>query len=78
MHPADIQAALKKRDITQKELAAELGVSEMQISRVVNKGGPSERIMRAISRAINKDPHAVFPEYFFRTRRRKKPNVANG
>jgi len=37
MHPADIQAELKKRDIQQKEIAVDLGVSPMAVSIVVTR-----------------------------------------
>lgn len=72
MHPADIQAALKKKGITQTSIADELGVSEMQISGVVNKGRDSDRVMRHVSDLIGKDHREVFPEYYFRKKRRIK------
>jgi len=76
MHPADIQAELKKRGITQKELAKKLGVCEVHISAVIHKRRPSDRVMRAISKAINKDHRLVFPEYYFREKKRK-PRLAS-
>ncbi len=37
MHPADIQAQLMKRKITQKATAEELGLSEFRIYEVINR-----------------------------------------
>lgn len=71
MHPADIQAELKKRGITQKEIAESLGVSEMSISMTINKKSVSDHIMKAVAKAIGRDPRAVFPEYYFSKRRRR-------
>lgn len=70
MHPVDIQARLKKRGITQKKIALDLGVSEMAVSKIINKTTVSKRIMIAVAKAINKDPREVFPEYYLN--RRKK------
>jgi len=72
MHPADIQARLKKRGITQKEIAQELGVTEMAVSKVINKSSVSDRIMKAVARAIGEDYRAVFPEYYFGKGRHRK------
>jgi len=72
MHPADIQAELKKRDITQHAIAEALEVSDMQISGVINKTRDSDRVMRHVSELIGKDHHEVFSEYYFRKNRREK------
>ncbi|PKN67159.1 MAG: hypothetical protein CVU57_04200 [Deltaproteobacteria bacterium HGW-Deltaproteobacteria-15] len=71
MHPADIQAQLKKKGITQKAIAEELGLSEFHISEVINKNRPSDRVMRAVAAKIGRDVHEVFPEHYFRQKRRK-------
>ena len=70
MHPADIQAALKKKGITQKKIARDLGVCEMAVSLVVNKVMVSDRTMRAVADRIGRDPHAVFHEYYLSPKRR--------
>ena len=73
MHPADIQAELKKRGIKQYEIAEELGVCPLHISGVIRfpeRG--SERVMKAIAKKIDRDHREVFPAYFFRKNRRKK------
>ena len=64
MHTADIQAALKKRGYTQKDVADELGLSPMTVSDVVRKVRISARVMCHIAKLIGKDPREVFPEYF--------------
>lgn len=72
MHPADIQAELKKVGITQYQIASDLGVSGMSVSKEVNKVPTSEKIREAIAKAIGKDRREVFPEYYFRKNRRQK------
>jgi transcriptional regulator with XRE-family HTH domain len=72
MHPADIQAALKRKKITQKEIAQGLKVSQMAVSLVVNKRMVSDRLMKAISEKIERDPLVIFSEYYLATARRKK------
>lgn len=75
MHPADIQAELKKRGITQEALAEQLGVSPVNISKVINKSMVSNRIMKSVAKIIGQDHRAVFPEYFFNPKSRapKRP-----
>jgi transcriptional regulator with XRE-family HTH domain len=65
MHPADIQARLKKAGITQKQLADELGGTTMHVSEVVNKNRVSDRVMRSLAGRIGKSHLEVFPEYYF-------------
>ena len=76
MTPLEIQFELKKLGITQKEIAKELGVSEMIVSKVINKQMVSNRVMQAVARAIKMDHRAVFPEYYFRPKRRVTSKVA--
>ena len=73
MHPAKIQMELKLRGITQKDIAKKLGVVAMCVSREVNGQHCSERVRRAIAEAIGvDDPKAVFPDYYFGTKRRNR------
>ena len=65
MHPADRQAALKKRGITQAQIAQELGVSEMVVSKEINDWPTSERVRVAIADALGRDKREVFPKYYF-------------
>lgn len=76
MKPLEIQFELKKLKITQKKIAEELGVSEMIVSKVINKQMVSDRVMRAVAKAINWDHRAVFPEYYFGPKRRVTSKVA--
>jgi len=71
MHPADIQAELKKRGITQKAIAEELGVSMFHVSEIINQHRISDRVMKAISKKIGKDHREVFPGYYFSKKRRR-------
>ena len=72
MTPLEIQFELKKKEITQKEIALDLGVSEMGVSLVINKMTVSDRIMKAVSKSIKMDHRAVFPEHYFKLKSRKR------
>ena len=76
MISAEIQFELKKLKTTQKEIAKELGVSEIVVSKVINKQMISDRVMQAVARAIKTDHRAVFPEYYFGPKRRVTSKVA--
>jgi DNA-directed RNA polymerase specialized sigma subunit len=76
MTPLEIQFELKKKEVRQKEIARELKVSEMTVSRVINKQLVSDRVMKAVAGAIKRDHRAVFPEYYFGPKRRTTSNVA--
>ena len=76
MHPADIQAALKKAGLTQKAISKEYGCSEFMVSQIINTGWGSEPLMTFIANKIGKDPHEVFPKYFYRTNRRERKSAA--
>ena len=73
MTPEQIQKALKKHGITQKVIAARIGVADMSVSRIVNKrpGSTSDRIMAAVAQAIGLPKERVFPEYYLGPRRRR-------
>jgi lambda repressor-like predicted transcriptional regulator len=60
----DIQYHLRKRGITQKQLAAEQEVSDMAISYVIRGKLISRRLMVAIADAIEMPPEDVFHWYF--------------
>ena len=64
MEPIDIQYELKKRGIMQKDIARAVGVSDNVISKVVNKHMVSDRVMRAVAKAIGRNHRKVFPEYY--------------
>ena len=74
MHPADIQAELKKNGVTQADIARDLGVSDFHVSAVIHNPDvrQSDRVMRAIAKAIKRDHREVFPSYYFRLKRRPR------
>jgi transcriptional regulator with XRE-family HTH domain len=78
MHPAKIQKALKKKKITQKALAAELGVSAMFISQLVDKTRVSDRCMKHIAVRLRKKHTEVFPEYYLAPPKRSTSKVDSG
>ena len=71
MHPADIQAALKKRGLTQQAIADQLRVSPITVSQVIRGKNISDRIMKAVAKAIEKPVQYVFPEYYLSPPKRK-------
>lgn len=71
MHPADIQAELKKRGITQNALAEEIGVGPFAVSQIIRKKMVSDRIMRAVAEKIGRHPAEVFPEYYLGPSKRR-------
>jgi len=76
MAPLDRQFALKKKGISQHQIAAELGVSDISVSDVINGHRVSDRIMRKIASAIGEDVRLVFPEYYLRAPKRKTSKVS--
>jgi len=66
MTPLERQFALKKRGITQKQVAEAIGVSPISVSDVIRGQRVSDRIMRGIAAAIGKDVRQVFPQYYLR------------
>lgn len=76
MHPADIQAEMKKRGISQQKLAHDLAVTQETVSKVVNKHCISDRVMRAVAAAIDKPVALVFPEYYLSPPKRTTSKVA--
>ena len=62
MTPREIRAELILRGINQRQIAAQLGVSESIISHVISGRRRSDRIRRAIARALGKPVHRVFPD----------------
>jgi lambda repressor-like predicted transcriptional regulator len=76
MHPADIKAALEKKEVSQLSIAKELGVAAQSVGDVIRKKTVSDRIMRAISSAIGEDYRKVFPEYYLKKPKRKNSKTA--
>ena len=74
MHPADIQAELKKKGVTQASIAQDLGVSPLHVSAVIHdpEKRQSDRVMRAVAKTIGRDHREVFPEYYLNSKRRQR------
>ena len=70
MESVEIKVELLRRGITQVEIAAELGVAQGTVSRVISKKDVSDRIMRVVAEKIGKQPEEVFPEYYLRPPKR--------
>lgn len=61
MHPADIQAALKKARITQLDIAQQLDVSPSAVSAVIKGRISSRQIRGYISQVLELDENALWP-----------------
>ncbi len=61
MNPRQIRAALMLHNVRQKQIAANLGVSEAAVSLVIDGKSRSERIRKAVAKAIEQPVHKVFP-----------------
>jgi transcriptional regulator with XRE-family HTH domain len=75
--PLERQFELKKKGITQKAIAEELGVAQMIVSKVINGQMVSDRVMRAVAAAMHLDHRYVFAEYYFGPKRRATSKVAS-
>jgi lambda repressor-like predicted transcriptional regulator len=75
LEPIDIQYRLKKRGITQRELAQQAEVSEMTVSKVVRFELVSERIFKIVSEAIELDPRQVFAWYYDPANKRRRKSA---
>jgi len=75
MTPSEIQKRLKDNNTNQHAIAAELSVSNMSVSDVINHKRISDRIMKAVAAAIREDHRFVFPDYYLRPPKRKTSKV---
>lgn len=76
MHPAYIQAEIKKAGYTQKQIAKEFGCSEFHVHRVIHEGKGSEPLISFICEKIGREIHQVFPKHYYRQKRRPKNTVS--
>lgn len=76
MSPLKIQYELKKRGITQKQIADEEGKSEMTVSQTIRRKITSRPMMEAISRRIGEKPEIVFPDKYGKAQRKRCPKAA--
>jgi len=63
IHPADLQANLKKAGIRQKDVAEQLDVSESAVSTCI-KGGQGARIREHLAAVLRFDPRDAWPQYY--------------
>lgn len=61
MHPADIQAAIKKRGYTLADVSRSLGISPDAVSHVVHGRTKSRRIAAAIAKLTGRTLDELFP-----------------
>lgn len=76
MTTGQIQGALKDLGVTQKEIAAQIGRSEIAVSRVIRMEMVSDPIMRAIAARLGREPWDVFDYYRRRPRRTTSKTLA--
>lgn len=76
MDPADIQAEITKKGLTQAAIARALGVTPVSVSDCIHGWFTSRRIHEAIAEAIGKDIKEIWPStYLYRTPRKGRPRV---
>ncbi len=69
MHPAFIQAEMKKSGTTQVTIARSVGVSAMTVSQVIHGTTTSRRVAQAISEAIGIPMDTLWPERYSHPKR---------
>lgn len=62
MKPLEIRIALMKEGIRPTDIAGFLDVSTSAVLHVINRKSVSDRIQRAVSKAIRRPVDQVFPE----------------
>ncbi|BBO74693.1 hypothetical protein DSCW_21100 [Desulfosarcina widdelii] len=79
MTPDDIQYILRRKGITQKELADRFGVNEMSVSRAISGKMTSEPLTKKIAKVLGISHRDAFPGYYRkdRPRRGRKPLAVN-
>jgi len=71
MTPEYRQYLLKKKGITQGQIAQELGISQMSVSKDMNDDPRSHRTRCHIAKKLGLPVDQVFPDYYGRPPRRK-------
>jgi lambda repressor-like predicted transcriptional regulator len=64
MHPAYIQAELKRLGITQVEIAHKFGVSAPFVGKLIRGETSSHRIARHVARLLGKRVHDLWPNRY--------------
>ncbi len=61
MHPADINAELKKADSSQAEISRHFGISDTSVSAVIKGRQKNHRVAKYISQIIKKPIDDIWP-----------------
>jgi transcriptional regulator with XRE-family HTH domain len=72
MDAIDIQAQLKRRKVTQRDIAEAEGVSGTAISQIINRRAISDRLMKAIAARLEKPVTFIFDDYYSSNIRRRR------
>ena len=72
MTPAQIQYELKRKGVSQKDIAIQCNVSATTISKVINHSMISNKVMKAIANAISKNHKTVFSAYYIHSTKLKE------
>jgi len=76
MSPAYRQFLLKSKGITQKQIAVELDVVDMCVSKEINDKYHSHRVRCGIAEKIGLPVDQVFPEYYKNPPKRRTSKLA--
>jgi lambda repressor-like predicted transcriptional regulator len=72
MHPAYIQAELKRRGISQSDIARKFGVSPSFVSRLIYGETSSHRVARYIAKSIDSQVHKCWPTRYHNQPRNRR------
>lgn len=64
MHPAYIQAELKRRQVTQRAIAKKFKVSPSFVGKLIRGQTSSHRIARDIARRLGVSVHQLWPDRY--------------
>lgn len=62
MKPNEIKAELVRANVTQADIARDLGVKRMTVHCVIAGRGKSARIQREVARRLGKNVEEIFPK----------------
>lgn len=72
MHPAEINAEIRKAGATQTAIAETLGVSPATVSAVINGRIKSKRVASAIALVVSRSVVSLWPEKDSRTKKQRE------
>jgi putative transcriptional regulator len=64
MHPADIAAALKRRGLSQSDVARELQISRPSVGDIIHGRGRSARVERVIADKLGLPLYVIWPQHY--------------